>query len=156
MKDTQSVSYDELLSEFKRLLKTNNLKFTKQREVILKVLYESDGHFSPESLHSLIKKEYPKLNVGIATIYRTLNLLEENSLVTSISFGVQGKKFEIGNKPHHDHMICTECGKIIEFEDEVIEKRQYDIAKKYNFRIKSHIMQLFGLCKECQEKEKDK
>jgi len=156
MKETRNISYEELLDEFKRLLKTNNLKFTRQREVILKTLYESDEHFSPESLHSLIKKEYPKLNVGIATIYRTLNLLEENSLVTSISFGVQGKKFEIGNKPHHDHMICTECGKIIEFEDEVIEERQYDIAKKYDFKIKSHIMQLFGLCKECQEKEKDK
>ena len=152
MKKIENVDYDALLEEFKRLLKTNNLKFTKQREVILKVLYSNSDHFSPETLHSLIKEKYPKLNVGIATIYRTLNLLEENGIVTSISFGVQGKKYELGNKPHHDHMICTECGSIIEFEDEVIEKRQYEIAKQYDFLIKDHLMQLFGICKECQTK----
>ncbi len=154
MKNMENITYDELLEEFKKLLKTNNLKFTKQREAILKVLYTNSDHFSPESLHALIKRDYPNLNVGIATIYRTLNLLEENGIVTSISFGVQGKKFELGNKPHHDHMICVNCGKIIEFEDEVIEKRQYEIAKKYDFKIEHHLMQLFGLCKECQKNSK--
>ncbi len=106
-----------LLQEFKKILKQNSLKFTKQRETVLEVLYNHTEHFSPEELYILIKKNYPNLNIGIATVYRTLNLLEDSQMVTSISFGSAGKKFELGNRPHHDHIICNSCGKIVEFEN---------------------------------------
>lgn len=94
----------------------------------------------------------PNQNIGIATIYRTLNLLEESGMVTSISFGSAGKKFELANKPHHDHMICKTCGKIIEFQDDTIEQRQLKIAKEHGFKLSSHLMQLYGTCKDCQKK----
>jgi len=152
MADIENMEYDSLLLRFKDILKHNNLKFTKQREVVLKTMYNNDEHFSPESLYMLIKKIYPKLNVGIATIYRTLNLLEDSDMATSLSFGSSGKKFELGNKPHHDHMICKICDKIIEFEDDEIEKRQEEIADKYGFKLTSHMMQLYGVCKKCQKK----
>lgn len=153
MTDMENIKYDSLLLKFKEVLKHNNLKFTKQREAVLNTLYNNDDHFSPESLYLLIKEKYPKLNVGIATIYRTLNLLEDSNIVTSLSFGSAGKKFELGNKPHHDHMICTECNSIIEFEDTEIEKKQNEIANKYAFKLTGHIMQLYGICKNCQEKK---
>jgi Fur family ferric uptake transcriptional regulator len=149
-----SYTYDELILYFKEVLKNKKLKYTIQREVILKILYKYDIHFTPEELYLYIKKEYPKLNIGIATIYRTLNLLEESKLITFISFGQSGKKYEIAMKPHHDHLICDMCGIIIEFEDEKIENRQIEIASKYGFLIKSHILQLHGICKECQKKLK--
>ncbi len=149
----ENLEYDSLLEKFKILLKSNSLKYTKQREAVLKVLYNNEKHFSPESLYSLVKKKYPELNIGIATIYRTLNLLEESEMVTSLSFGAQGKKYEIATKPHHDHMICKSCNKIIEFEDETIEKRQRSIAKKYDFKLTGHLMQLYGVCKQCEEEE---
>lgn len=147
----ENLEYHSLLLAFKELLKENNLKFTKQREVVLKTLYEANEHFTPEDLHLLLKNNYKELNIGIATVYRTLNLLEESHMVTSISFGVAGKKFELANKPHHDHMICKQCGHIIEFQNDKIEQLQLEIAHQHHFTITSHLMQLRGLCQSCKK-----
>ena len=146
-----SLSYKELLAEFKNILKQNQLKFTSQREIILYTLYNNDQHFTSEDLYMLIKQEYPELSIGIATVYRTLSLLEENAIVSSISLGVQGKKYEIANKPHHDHIICESCNKIVEFENEEIEALQHNIAKVNGFQLTNHLMQLYGICEECQK-----
>jgi len=145
------IAYSLLLKKFKILLKDNALKFTKQRELILKFLYENSGHYTPEEIYILLKKAYPDINVGIATVYRTLALLEESGIVSSISFGVQGKKYEIGLKKHHDHLICTSCGKIIEFYDETIESQQEKIAKIFNFKMTGHTMKIIGICEACQK-----
>ena len=150
--NTRTIEYDKLLEEFKALLKKNGEKFTTQREIILKTLYNSDEHLTPESLHQLIQKKYPELKTGIATVYRTLSRLEESDIVTSLSFGAQGKKYELGAKNHHDHMICTECGEITEFVDESIEKRQQEIADSFGFKMQDHSMQIYGICKKCQKK----
>ena len=150
---TKTIGYDELLEQFKDLLKANSLKFTTQREIVLKTLYENDEHFTPEGLYLFIKEKYPDVKAGIATIYRTLNLLEDSAIATSISFGSAGKKFELGVKPHHDHMICEKCGKIVEFENSEIEKKQLEIAKKFGFKLTGHLMQLYGICKDCQKKQ---
>ncbi|MEE3693608.1 MULTISPECIES: Fur family transcriptional regulator [Campylobacter] len=149
----ENIEYDALLERFKRVLRDNGLKYTKQREVLLQTLYNNSEHFTPEQLYLYIKERHPGLNVGIATVYRSLNLLEESGMVTSISFGVQGKKFELANKPHHDHMICRQCGVIVEFEDQIIEKRQLAIAKEHGFKLTGHIMQLYGVCSECNKQK---
>lgn len=153
MSNFENLEYNSLLSNFKELLKNNSLKFTRQRELVLKTLYERNEHFTPEDLYILLKSTFPELNIGIATVYRTLNLLEESGLATSISFGVAGKKFELANKPHHDHMICKSCGLIIEFQNEKIEQLQLEIAKTSHFKITSHLMQLRGLCEQCAKNE---
>ena len=147
----ENLEYDALLEKFKRVLRDNGLKYTKQREILLKTLYNNDEHFTPERLYLFIKETYPELNIGIATVYRTLNLLEESEMVTSISFGSQGKKFELATKPHHDHMICRKCGLIVEFEDQMIEKRQISIAKEHGFKLTGHMMQLYGICEKCSK-----
>ncbi|ARQ97451.1 Fur family transcriptional regulator [Campylobacter lanienae] len=149
----ENIEYDALLERFKRVLRDNGLKYTKQREVLLQTLYNNSEHFTPEQLYLYIKERHPGLNVGIATVYRSLNLLEESGMVTSISFGAQGKKFELANKPHHDHIICRQCGVIVEFEDQVIEKRQLTIAKDNGFKLTGHIMQLYGVCSECNKQK---
>lgn len=148
----KTVEYEQLLNDFKALLKKNSLKFTIQREVILETLYNSDEHLTPEALHHLIQEKFPDLNTGIATVYRTLALLEDSNIVTSLSFGAQGKKYELGAKEHHDHMICTECGDITEFVDEQIEHRQHKIADELGFKMSDHSMQIYGICKKCQNK----
>lgn len=144
------IAYPILLEKFQTLLKENSLKFTKQRELVLKFLYENDGHFTPEDIYTLLKEQHPEVNIGIATVYRTLTLLETSQIASSISFGVQGKKYELGLKKHHDHLICTECGAIIEFFDESIENKQEEIAKKFNFLMTDHTMKIIGLCENCQ------
>ncbi|MDP2077591.1 MAG: Fur family transcriptional regulator [Sulfuricurvum sp.] len=148
------VEYNKLLSDFKQLLRDNGLKFTIQREVILEMLYSSDEHLTPESLHHLIQEKHPDLNTGIATVYRTLSLLEDSDMVTSLSFGAQGKKYELGAKDHHDHIICTQCGEISEFVDDEIETRQKKIAEELGFLIQEHSMQIYGICQVCQSKMK--
>ncbi|MCH5336750.1 MAG: transcriptional repressor [Campylobacter sp.] len=152
----ENIEYDVLLERFKKILRQGGLKYTKQREVLLRALYHNDIHYTPESLYMEIKRNEPDLNVGIATVYRTLNLLEEAEMVTSISFGAAGKKYELANKPHHDHMICKNCGKIIEFENPIIERQQSLIAKEYGFKLTGHLMQLYGVCSECNHKIKVK
>ncbi len=150
----RTIEYEQLLSHFKKLLKKNNLKFTIQREVVLETLYNSDEHLTPESLHRLIQEKFPELKTGIATVYRTLSLLEESDMVTSLSFGAQGKKYELGAKEHHDHMICTECGNITEFVDEEIEERQHSISEALGFEMSDHSMQIYGICAKCQKTTK--
>ena len=144
--------YSYLLEELKKILKKKNLKFTRQREVILQTLFESDEHHTPEEILSLVKEKFPQENIGIATIYRNLAFFEENGLAESISFGKDGKKYEIGHKHHHDHLVCINCGKIIEFIDPIIEERQVEVAKKYNFKMYGHTMKIEGLCEDCQNK----
>jgi len=150
---TNTISYDEVLENFKKLLKSNNLKYTTQRELILKIIYDNDGHFTPEDIYNLIKESYPEVNLGIATIYRTLTLLEDASIVSSISFGTQGKKYEFGLTEHHDHLVCLKCGNIEEFYDETIELQQEKIAKKFNFKMSDHVMKITGTCSACVAKQ---
>ncbi len=148
---TENIEYDVLLESFKKILKESGLKYTRQREIVLNILYHSDTHFTPESLYMEIKRKEPNLNVGIATVYRTLNLLEDSQMVTSLSFGAAGKKFELANKPHHDHLICKNCGKIIEFENSIVERQQALIAKEHKFKLTGHLMQLYGICETCAQ-----
>ena len=148
-----TISYEDVLENFKKLLKLNNLKYTTQRELILKIIYDNHGHFTPEDIYNLIKENHPDIKLGIATVYRTLTLLEDAHIVSSISFGTQGKKYEFGLKEHHDHLVCLECGGIEEFFDETIEKQQETIAKKFNFKMTNHVMKITGICESCQAKK---
>ena len=144
-------SNEEIIDELKKIVKQKGLKYTEQREIVLSVLLDAQDHLSAEEVYNEIKKEHTDSNIGIATVYRALSFLEEVDLITSIAFGTDGKKYESNAKSHHDHLICTNCGKIIEFIDDEIEKRQDKIAKKNKFKITSHSMQLYGTCETCQE-----
>jgi len=144
------VKSEEVIEELKKIVKQKGLKYTEQREVVLNVLLHADDHLTAEEIYNLIKTKKTDSNIGIATVYRALSFLEEVNLITSITFGADGKKYESNTKDHHDHLICTNCGKIVEFMDEEIEKRQERIAKKNKFKITSHSMQIYGICESCQ------
>ena len=146
------VTNDTVLEDLKVVLKDKGMKYTEQRAVILQILLNIDDHLNAEEVHRIVKEKYPDQNIGIATVYRTLNFLEDVNLISSISFGKDGKKYE-GNvqREHHDHIICTSCGKIVEFIDESIEKRQEDIASQNGFKITDHTMQIYGICENCQK-----
>ena len=144
-------SYEEIIDELRKIVKQKGLKYTEQREIVLSILLHAKEHLTAEEIYNQIKKDYPTSNVGIATVYRALSFLEEVDLITSITFGTEGKKYENNSKSHHDHLICTQCARIIEFIDEEIEKRQEKIAKNNKFKITSHTMQLYGVCENCQK-----
>lgn len=146
------VNNEEVIEELKKIVKQKGLKYTEQREIVLNILINATEHLSAEDVYNEIKNQYRESNIGIATVYRALSFLEEVDLITSITFGTDGKKYESNAKSHHDHLICTSCGKIVEFLDDEIEKRQDRIAKKNKFKITSHSMQLYGTCESCSNK----
>ena len=129
------------IQKFRDMLKKENLKFTDQRFLIYKTLFENKGHFDCEEIILLLPK---KIKVSRATTYRTLDLLVKNNLARKIILddGVARYEKKTSND-HHDHMICIETGKIIEFYDEEIENIQDQIAKKLGYKIVKHIHQLF-------------
>jgi Fur family transcriptional regulator, ferric uptake regulator len=140
----------EQLSEY---LSGQGLKSTRQRDVVLNAFVSAGRHLSAEELYLLVKKSNP--GIGYATVYRTLKLLAEAGLADERRFEDGFTRYEYNaSDGHHDHLICTRCGKIIEFENERIEQLQQDVARKNRFKVQSHKLELYGLCSDCQGKKK--
>ncbi|WDL73833.1 ferric iron uptake transcriptional regulator [Helicobacter winghamensis] len=144
-------SLKTILDRLHLSIKKNSLKSSKQRELILKVIYEDGEHLSPEDIFTIIRKTCK--NTSISSIYRILSFLEKEGFVSSIEVDKSGKRYEIASGLHHDHIICVECGKIEEFCNDEIEKLQVDVVKSYNGKLVGHDMMLYIVCKECLEKE---
>ncbi len=138
------------LSEY---LSGQGLKATRQRDQILRIFAEAGRHLSAEDLYLLVKKTAP--GTGYATVYRTLKLLTEAGLADERRFddGVTRYEFK-ATDGHHDHLICTGCGRIIEFENRQIEELQQHVAKKNQFLVQSHRLELYGFCDRCQDKKR--
>jgi Fur family ferric uptake transcriptional regulator len=133
-----------VLSEY---LEKNQLKRTRQREVILEAFLDRGGHISSEELHHVIREDNPR--VGYTTVYRTMKLLVEAGLADERHFDDGLARYESSSQ-HHDHLVCTGCGKIVEFESEKIETAQHDIAKGKGFTLERHRHELYGKCSSCQ------
>ena len=138
----------DYIQKFKDVLSREKLKFTPKRLVIFNNVIRSREHRGSEKIHKDVNK---KLNISLATVYRTLDLLVKNNFIRKMDIGSGKYIYETKvNHPHHDHIICIECGKIIEFQSEKIELIQDEICKKLKFKIVHHIHQLFGKCEQCQ------
>jgi len=136
------------LAELNRYIGSKGMKSTKQRDAVAEVFFSTSGHISAEELYLKVSKTHP--GIGLTTVYRTLKLLTEAGLAKERRFGEpQGVYEKNDTDKHHDHLICTRCGKIIEFKEPVIEKMQDDVAKRYGFIVEDHKMELYGLCKSC-------
>jgi Fur family ferric uptake transcriptional regulator len=132
-----------------RALERRGLRHTRQRAVLAKIFFTHDGHFSLDELLAMAKRR--DKGIGYATVYRTLKLLTELGLAHERQFADGQTRYEATDGVHHDHLICTRCQKIVEFEEERIEKLQEEVAKRLGFRLSSHKMELYGLCTECQK-----
>jgi len=140
---------NKLLSDFKDALRKEGLKVTPQRIAVLEEIIKDKGHRESEDVYMAIKTR--KTHVSRATVYRTLDILVQNGFARKLNLGDGRARYEPKiDSPHHDHMICNNCGKIIEFVNHEIEKIQEEIAKHHQFKLQQHIHQLFGICKECQ------
>ncbi len=138
--------------EVRKIFEDHNQKFTKQREIIFNVLKDSSPkHVTPEELFSIVHEDNKQ--VGIATIYRTLNIFEELGIVNKQEFTDNAYTYELIDSlnDHHDHIICTSCGKIIE--DECIDKNELTKSLKdmYDFDMKYCSLRIYGTCSECQK-----
>ena len=144
--------------KFKELLREKGLKVTNQRLLVLEVLADHrDKHLTAEDIYELVKEDYPE--IGLATIYRTVQLLLEMQLVDRISLDDGCARYEIGEsgagegKHHHHHLICRTCGKVVPFRDDLLEELERHIEKETGFHVLDHELKFFGMCSECRKRQ---
>lgn len=151
MTATEQISEEQEV--FLKHIQKHGLKRTSQRDLILDVFLRTEEHLSNEDLYQLVKKEDP--TVGQTTVYRTLKILTEAGLAREVRFGDGRTHYEHNYKhQHHDHMICSECGKIIEFFSAELEAIQDQMAAKHKFEITQHLLRIIGVCVDCRRARK--
>lgn len=144
----------ELKSRYDNFILTNHLKSSKRRDLIFNHITQIQGHFTADEIYQALFKIDSE--IGIATVYRTIRLLVDCGVLLEHTFGEKKGFFEVidMNAKHHDHLICNICGKIIEFKSDVIDDDKQRIAEQYQFQIKSHKLEIYGVCSACQQLNK--
>jgi Fur family ferric uptake transcriptional regulator len=136
-------------------LKTAGLKATFPRLKILDIFRRSSvRHLSAEDVYRFLLEE--KVEIGLATVYRVLTQFEQAGILMRSQFDGGKAIFELNDGEHHDHLVCTYCGRVEEFWDEEIEDRQHKVAKDHGFVLETHAMVLYGMCRYCQQDQSPK
>lgn len=144
---------DQAMQTFEKYLKKNNQRLTSQRQIVAQVFFTRNEHISAEEVYRLVREKYPL--IGFTTVYRTLNLLVAAGLAATHHFKGSLTRYEpCRGTEHHDHLICTVCGKIIEFTNDRIEQLQQDVARRHNFEVSDHTLEIFGICDACGKKKR--
>lgn len=121
---------------------------SKQRNRVLELLRSTESHPTADWLYNQLKNEFPKLSLG--TVYRNLSILEGQGLVKKIHFGSTFDRFEANTTPHY-HLVCEECGKIVDFELPIYDDINRQAKKKTSFNIHHHKLEFFGVCENCNK-----
>lgn len=141
------------VEKYKKILKKKGYKLTDQRKAVLNTIIEhSNEHLSSEEVFNLVSLDYPE--IGIATIYRTLQLFETLNIVVKVNFGDGFSRYEIkenSDDHHHHHLICLDCGKIIEVEIDLLESLEQTIEVQEDFSIVDHNVKFYGYCSSCKK-----
>ena len=133
-------------------ISAHGLKGTRQRDLIVDTFFSQTGHLSVDELLEKVTSRDP--TIGAATVYRTMKILTDAGLATARHFEGGQTRYEAAlDRHHHDHLICTSCGSIVEFENERIEELQDRVAEQHGFAVTHHKLELYGLCKRCQDRE---
>jgi Fur family ferric uptake transcriptional regulator len=139
-----------LLLEFRRYLREHSLPVTAQREQVAAVVLEAGGHLSVEDIEQRLRLR--GLRIGKATVYRTLDILARSGMISQRDFGEGFRRYErVPGHPHHEHLICLRCGKVVEFTNDRLEKMKAVVAAEYGFTHHHHRLDIYGLCRECQQ-----
>lgn len=142
---------EQRIERIKKKLHAKSYKLTPQREATLRVLLEHEaGHLSAEEVFLLVKEKAPE--IGLATVYRTLELLYELEIVDKINFGDGVSRFDLrkeGAKRFHHHLVCTECGSVEEIEEDLLKDVEKVIEKNWGFQVENHRLTFHGTCKQC-------
>jgi Fur family transcriptional regulator, ferric uptake regulator len=134
----------------KAQLAQRGLKSTRQRTLIVDTFLTVKGHLDVDALLAQVRRADPKISA--ATVYRTMKLLAELGIAHAQRFGDGHTRYESAvDRHHHDHLICTKCGNIIEFENDRIEALQDSVARRHGFKVTRHKLELYGFCQSCQK-----
>lgn len=139
------------IENLKLILKEKGYKLTPQRRSILDEIIKNEGsHLTTEEIYDLVKVNCPE--IGLATVYRTVQLLEEMGVLYKLDLDDGCSRYELCDEDEshqHHHLICQNCGKVIEVEGDLLEELEQGIEKKYNFKIKNHSLKFYGICDNC-------
>jgi Fur family ferric uptake transcriptional regulator len=139
------------LSAFESFLRERNLPVTRQRMVIADIVLSADSHLSAEEVGGAARSR--GTSIGTATIYRTLDVLVESGLVVERDFGEGFRRFEPArDTPNHEHLLCTSCGRVVEFRDERLERMTTLHAEAHGYARQRHRLVIYGVCADCQRK----
>ncbi|WP_294371158.1 Fur family transcriptional regulator [uncultured Clostridium sp.] len=145
------------MNALKEDLKKKGYKLTPQRRSIVDTIIKNEGkHLTAEEIYDEVKKDCPE--IGLATVYRTILLLEELNVISRLDLNDGCSRYEIlhSNETHrHHHLICNICNKVLEVQDDLLEDLEANIESNYKFKILDHSLKFYGICKECQEKQLD-
>ena len=122
-------------------------KRSRSRFIVIKSFFSADTHVNVDELTSVVRKKFP--GIGAATVYRTLKLLARMGYAKELDFGDGSRRYENNLVSHHDHLVCTICGKVTEFKDSEIEKLQDLVARRRGFKPEAHRLEIFGRCRLC-------
>ncbi len=152
--EPDKASLDRLRGRLQAYMAKKGLRSTAQRRLIIDTFFESSSHMSIEDLLTGVRAQ--DRGIGYATVYRTLKLLAECGVASERRFGDGLSRYEIADeaRTHHDHLICTSCGKIVEFEEPRIEELQEEVAARHGFAVSSHKHEMYGTCPECLAEKK--
>jgi len=140
-----------LLESFRRYLRDHRQPVTRQRDRVAEVVLLSDEHLSVEQIRRRLAQQGGQ--VGLATIYRTLELLEKSGLVRGHDFGQGFRRYEpLSAQAHHEHLICRRCGSVEEFSHERLERMLPIIADEHGFQPERHRVEIYGVCRSCQRR----
>ncbi|MDD4956812.1 MAG: Fur family transcriptional regulator [Candidatus Omnitrophica bacterium] len=135
-------------------------RFTAPRKAIIDVLQCTPGHLSAEDIYMKVHEMCPQ--IGLTTVYRTLEVLTDMGLLSKFDFGDGRARYESVNgagTKHHHHLVCTGCRRVIDYSEfvddeiEFLERAEKGLSKKYRFEIKGHLIQFYGLCDKCKDKD---
>lgn len=142
------------MDALKEDLKKKGYKLTPQRRSIVDTIIDNEGqHLTAEEIYDKVKKSCPE--IGLATVYRTILLLEELGVISRLELNDGCSRYEIlhSNETHrHHHLICNICHKVLEVQDDLLEELEVDIQNRYRFKILDHSVKFYGICDECQKK----
>ena len=143
--------YAAAIAKFADFLQQQGLKLTSEREALVREIFSIHYHFEADEL--LFKMKQNNTKISRATVYRTLELLVMSGLVRRVHLGEDHYHYEhVSGNSHHDHLICTTCGAVIEFHDEELEQRQREICERKKFTPTFHNLQILGLCDACRRR----
>ena len=133
-----------------QILQEMGYRLTPQRIMVVEALHSIDQHISAEEIFAQVRAKYPYAN--ISTIYRTLELLKELDLVTEIDLGDGRVRYHPAEKGHHHHLVCNNCGKIIDLPESIVHPLAQSLEQNYKFKADLKHLAVFGLCADCQNK----
>ncbi len=145
------------MAELRQKFHVKQYKLTSQRQTILRAFLDNqDRHLSAEDVHNIVRQRAPE--IGLATVYRTLELFSELDIIQRLDFGDGRQRYELNETStphHHHHLICLKCGKVKEFGDDLLETLETAIAKESNFTVVDHQLKFYGYCQDCQKRREN-